>query len=301
MNTATLAASILCISTTAFAAQDGPNTFGASVLVNMDLGGIPPGDLSVDSFPAGLGDAKLDLSWKASKELAANIVLLGNKGTVQLDQAWGSIDEDYARFDFGLFTLPHGIHEGRLIHGPLLQDHVESILPGASAVAKLGAFSPSLSLSSRKREIEPIEEDSAPGTRREAVATAALDWSFAKDGLVRASSQFSSDRRDVALAATLPVGPVVLDLEAAAGSGSARTFDAGFLAGAALHVTETVQIAVRGDGVAIDDEWTKVVAGGVSWNPVKGATVAAEWLQDLDGDGTLTLRLGVELGWTTAD
>lgn len=27
--------------------------------------------------------------------------------------------------------------------------------------------------------------------------------------------------------------------------------------------------------------------------------MACEWLQDLDGDGTLTLRLGMDLGWTS--
>lgn len=299
-NTSTTTA-ILCAISVAGFAQDDRGSFGISGLVNLDLGGLPPGDISTDSLPAGLGDAELGLEWRASNELSAKAVLLGDQGTVQLDQAWGTIEKDHARFDFGLYTLPHGIHEGRLINDPLLQEQVESILPGVGTTAKLGAFSPSLALSSRERTIEPTEEGEEPGTRPEAVATAALDWAFGEDGLVRASTQLSSERRDAALAATLPFGPLTLDAEVAAGSGSERAYDAGFLAGAAYDVTETVQIAVRGDGLVVDDEWTKVVASGISWRPVEGSTLAAEWLQDLDGDGILTLRLGVELGWTSAN
>ena len=253
----------------------------------------------MDSLPAGLGDAELDLNWKASREVSANAVLVGDQGTVQLDQAWGTIDKEFTKIDFGLYTLPHGINEGRLIHDPLLKGQVESILPGVGVTAKLGQFAPSLALSSRERSLAPAEEGEEPGSRPEAVATPALDWSFGEEGLVRVSSQLSSERRDVALATTLPLGILTLDAEVAAGSGSERTYDAGFLAGAAVEVTKTVQIAVRGDGLLVDDAWTKVVASGVSWRPVDGTTIAAEWLQDLDGDGILTLRFGVELGWNT--
>lgn len=282
-------------------AQEGSSTLEASALVNLDVGGIAPLDLSQDSLPMGLGDAEFGLAWKRPSGVSANAVLAGDGGNILLDQAWGAIEKDAGKLEFGLFTLPHGINEGRLVHDPLLQEHLETILPGLAATAKLGPVSPAIAVSSREREIESEDPESEPSLRQEAVATAALDWAFGDDGLVRASTMLSTDRRDAALAATAPLGMLRLDAEVAVGAGSARAYDAGFLAGAAADLTESVQIATRLDGLLVDDEWTKAVAAGISWSPVEGGLVAAEWLQDLDGDGVLTLRLGMELDWTSSN
>lgn len=284
-----------------------PSTFEIGALVAVDAGGIHPGDLGPDSLPLSLGKGEFGLGWRQSDVLSAHALLVGNSGDLRIDQMWGTIDKGCGKIDFGKFQLAHGLNLGRLFHDPLLQPSVESKLPGVAATARMGSFAPSAALSSRTLTHTVQEEISDSSTiprdvdRQVGVVTAALDYAFLGKGLARASTQISSDRRDFVVAATVPVSIVSVDGEIALGDGSERAYDAGFFGGIAVNVLHNVQIAVRDDGMKLDDKWKNYVAGGATWHPIPQTFLIAEWMQRVDEseDGTLSLRLGMNLGWTS--
>ena len=284
-----------------------PSTFEAAALVAVDAGGIPPGDLGPDSLPMSLGKGEFGLGWRQSDVLSAHALLVGNSGDLRIDQMWGTIDQGCGKIDFGRFQLAHGLNLGRRFHDPLLQPSVESKLPGVAATARIGSFAPSVALSSRTRtySVQGKAPDGSMVSRdvdeQEGVVTAGMDHAFLGKGLARASTQLSSDRRDFVIAATIPASIVTIDGEIAFGDGSERAYDAGFFGGIAVSVLQNVQIAVRDDGMKVDDTWKNYVAGGAIWHPIPQAFLIAEWMQRIDEseDGILSLRLGTNLGWTS--
>lgn len=265
--------SILLAATTAIVAQEAPPSFSVGAILNLDAGGIPASELGTDNVPAGLADAELSLSWQPRPDVSAQVVLVGDAGPQFVDQAWGSWSPEAFRLDFGQFLLPHGIHEGRTLTDPLLQEKVETILPGVGVSWTRGAVTPSLSLASRTVEMERPSAEGEPArieVRQELVAVPAIDLSLEGSLLARLSGQISDQRREVAAAGKWELGSLLFDAEVAFADGRERTYDLGWFAGAAWQAPASILVAARMDGLQVRNDWTRSATAGRDGLPSKG-------------------------------
>jgi len=291
---------MVAMSATPLVAADTPG-LEATATMNLDIGGGPVAGIDIDSLPIEVADAEIGLDWIASSSVGVHTLFVRQGEALAVEEAWGEWSPAPATLVFGRYTLPHGLYPGRLIHDPLLQQDVESILPGLGVRHDFGAFAASMHLSSRRVEPPPpdtIEPDSPlPSPRQEPVLTPSLQLSFLDEGLVRLSSQLAHHRREMDLASTIPLGTVSLDGEILLADGAEAPADLAFLAGGTWEFLTDLSAAARLDARHSGDVWTRAVATGLIWSFAPGGHCALEWLQDLDGDGFLTFRLGAELGW----
>lgn len=252
----------------------------ATSVLHLDGTHQPSPSAGFDDFPITLTDAELGLSWRTPERLAVHGLLVHAEGNVEIQEAFCAWTPGNSTFQFGRYTLPHGVYADRLIHDPLLQQDVESILPGAGIQQEFGPFRTALHLSSRRTLREtPSLEEGVPATsveHHQAVVTPMLEVGFLDEGLVRLSSQWSRHLQGLDFAATVPVGPTLLDGEILVADGAEAPADLAFLAGLSWACSHTATISSRMDGRLADDRWQKAVAAGGSWSFVPGAALGLE-------------------------
>lgn len=264
-------------------------------LVNLDLGGIPPADLTVDDVPVQLTDAELSIGLRLRPDLSVQTVLVHEDGSAKVDQAYATWESHWLELSFGKQTLPMGLYPSHLIHDPLLQQDLETIVPSLMASKASGAFGCHVAVAGQSREVTEIVSDSS--FRQVATAyplvVASLDAKWGEEGLARLSTRIAHHSRTASLGAQIPLGPFSLDLEGMATDGAWNDAD---LAGLAWTPVDALELAVRCDARKAHDtgRWSRQAAAGATLRFADLAYTGAEWLQDLDGDGAVTLRMGLE-------
>lgn len=272
---------------------DTTHRLSVGSLLNLDGGGIPPGDFSADRAPLGLTDAELAIGLRLRPELEARTKLVHEDGVSKVDQACATWKTPGPEIVFGKTELPLGLYPGRLIHDPALQQDVETI---ASAVVASGAMGPvALHLSGANLA---HQDDTVEIVFPAVVAAADLSWG--EEGMLRVSTKVAQRTRVLDAAARIPIGPVLVDVEGVAADGAWSESDRAALLGLAWRPLDTVLLAARLDARRAKgaDDWDKSIAAGATLRLAEFAYAGAEWLQDLDGDGVLTLRLGLEGGFS---
>jgi len=286
--------------TTILQAQEAAFKPGLTVgtLLNLDAGGIPPSDLSADAVPVALSDAELRLKLQFAPTLSAQTILVHENGTAAVDQAFATWQTPGLQLSFGKQTLPLGLYPSHLIHDPLLQQDLETIVPSVIATKEVGAFSGHLGFAELGREVfVTVEGTSVPEARSWPAAVAALDAKWGTDGQARLSATLGHHSRIASLGARIPAGPLAVDLEGTASDGAWVGSDFAALAGVAWKPVPVLELATRFDARKEhqDGEWEKAVGAGATLHFAEIAYTAAEWRQELEEEeGTLTLRLGIE-------
>jgi len=287
--------------TTLLQAQEAAFKPGLTVgtLLNLDAGGIPPADLSTDDLPLALSDAELSIGLKLRPDLSFQTVLVHADGMATVDQAFATWKSPWLDLAFGKQTLPLGLFPSHLIHDPLAQQDLETIVPSLVASKEQGAFTGHLGLATQSREVTKFAEDGTelPGTATYPIAVAALDAKWGEEGLARLSTRIAHHSRLVSLGATIPAGPVAFDLEGFATDGAWNDADLAALAGVAWKASGNLELAARFDARKAHEtgEWAKQAGAGATLKFAEIAYTGAEWMQDLGdgGEGALTLRVGL--------
>lgn len=303
MKSQTLARSALVTlaATALLQAQEAAFKPGLTVgtLLNLDVGGVPPADLSTDNLPVDLADAELSIGLKLRPDLSFQTVLVHEDGMATVDQAFATWKSPWLDLAFGKQTLPVGLFPSHLIHDPLVQQDLETIVPSLLASKEQGAFALHLGLASQSREVTEIAEDGSeiPGTATYPDLVAAVDAKWGESGLARLSTRLSHHSRMVSAGATIPAGPLSLDLEGFATDGAWNEADLAALAGLAWKATGNLELAARYDARKAHEtgEWTNQAGLGATLKFAEIAYTGAEWMQDLGdgGEGALTLRVGL--------
>lgn len=272
------------------AQTDSAGRIAAGALLNLDAGGIPPRELSRSQVPLELSDAELSLLLHVRPDLDLQAVFVHEDGVAMVDQAFATWRAPAADIAFGKLVLPLGLYPGRLIHDPLLQQDVETILPAVKVTRELCPIVLHLS-AARFSHLADTVELVAPGS------VAALDWAWCEDGLVRLSTKLAHHARALDFAARIPIGAVHVDLEGLAQEGAWTESDWAALLGLSWKPHEALHVAVRLDARRAkgEDDLSRAAAAAATLRFAQYAYAAAEWSQDLDGEGALTLRLGLEI------
>lgn len=272
------------------AQTDTTRRFSVGALLNLDAGGIPPGNLSADKVPLELSDAELSLGMHLRPDLDAQVVFVHEEGISTVEQAFATWKSPAADLVFGKTRLPLGLYPGRLVHDPSLQKDVETIVPSVTTTRDLGPLGLHLSGSQLAHRTDSGETE-FPAL----VAAADLTWNGS--GLARISTKVAHRVRTMDAAAQIPMGPVVLDLEGVVSDGAWADSGLAGLFGLSWRPRDTVLLAARLDARREREsgDWSRSAAAGATVRFAEFAYAAAEWLQDLDGDGALTLRLGMEI------
>jgi len=291
---------VLATSTLLHAQEDTASRPGLTLgtLVNLDLGGIPPADLSADDVPVQLSDAEVSIGLRLRPDLSAQTVLVHEDGSAKVDQAFATWSSPWLELSFGKQTLPMGLYPSHLIHDPLLQQDLETIVPSLMASKVSGAFGCHVAIANQSREVTEFVTDSSlrQGTATYPMAVASLDARWGKDGVARLSTRIAHHSRTASLGAQIPLGPLSLDLEGMVTDGAWNDADLAALAGLAWTPVDALELAVRCDARKTHDtgRWNRQAAAGATLRFADLAYTGAEWLQDLDGDGAVTLRMGLE-------
>lgn len=268
------------------------------MLVNLDAGGLSPTDLSIDQVPMAIADAEISAGIQFKPDLSANATLIHDEGTVLADQAYATWNSPWLDASAGKQPLPLGLYPSHLIHDPLLIDDLETIAPSILVRKEWGFATGHFAAANLTQRTTTTTDDgieSDISIAYPAIITA-LDLKWREDGLLRLSSQFAHHRRILSLGAQIPVGFFALDLEGSATDGAWVESDLAALAGLAWKPFESMELATRFDASKAHStgSWTKSVAVGGTLSLAEIAYTAVEWMHDLDGDGNLTLRLGLE-------
>lgn len=67
------------------AQADSIPRLGISTLLNLDIGGVPPADLSISDFPIELADAEIGATLGLSQDIQAQAFLVHQDGLAMLD------------------------------------------------------------------------------------------------------------------------------------------------------------------------------------------------------------------------
>lgn len=284
--------------TTLLQAQEAAFKPGLTVgtLINLDVGGTAPGDLDMDNVPVHLSDAELSVLLKLRPDLTAQTVLVNDGGTATVDQAFATWNASFLDLSFGKLVLPVGLYNSHLLTDPLLIADLETIAPSVLASKSSGALTCHLGLTSLDHEA--VDEMDQPLTHSYPNLVAAVDAKWGENGLARLSTRLAHHSRLFGLAAQIPAGPVILDVEGTLGDGAWVGSDWTASAGVAWNVTESLELAARHDSYQAKgaDETTAQAGVAATFRFAEVAYAGAEWMQGLgdDGEGALTLRLGLE-------
>lgn len=261
-----------------------------STLLNLDIGGTRPADLSISDMPIELADAEVGATLGWSQEIQAQAILVHQDGLATLDQAFAVWNPSVIGLAFGKQTLPLGSYPSRLIHDPLLQADLETIAPSILASKEFGPAAVHMALASESRESDSGE------ALRSTSAVGAIDLDWSESASLRLSGKIARHQRILDLGAQARLGEFLVDLEGfVADSAWARARWA-TLAGLTWNATDALGVSSRFDArqAKDQDDWNGSIALGATRRFARIAHVGAEWLQDLDGDGVLTLRVGLE-------
>lgn len=190
---------------------------------------------------------------------------------------------------FGKQTLPLGLFASRLIHDPLLQADLETIAPSILVGREIGLATIKMAFASETRESDSGDAMRSPG------AFGALDFQWSQASKLRLSGKLSRHLRILDFGAEIGIGNVLVDLEGFAADGARALAEWGALAGLTWDATETFSLSTRFDARKARDleNWNGSIAVGATRRFAQIAYLGAEWLQDLEKDGILTLRLGL--------
>lgn len=271
------------------AQADSIPRLGISTLLNLDIGGVPPADLSISDFPIELADAEIGATLGLSQDIQAQALLVHQDGLAMLDQAFAQWNAPAASLAFGKQTLPLGLFASRLIHDPLLQADLETIAPSILVGREIGLATIKMAFASETRESDSGD------TMRSSGAFGALDFQWSQASKLRLSGKLSRHLRILDFGAEIGIGNVLVDLEGFAADGARALAEWGALAGLTWDATETFSLSTRFDARKARDleNWNGSIAVGATRRFAQIAYLGAEWLQDLEKDGILTLRLGL--------
>lgn len=266
-------------------------TLHVTARMNLDLGGVPPSDLSIDHIPLELADAELGFAMRPRSDIGMDVVLVHEDGQATFDRAFGTWTSPVATLAFGKQTLPLGFYAGRLLHDPLIQQDLESIAPSILARRDLGSLGLHLALATEPHSID----SSTTGTHPTGLV--AIDYSWSSIAKIRLSGKCAHHLRLIDFGAEIDGGVFVIDLEGLAADGIWARADYTGLAGLCWRATRSTAISTRFDARKPrgKQSWTRSIATGAVQSLADIAFVGVEWLQDLDGDDLLTLRWGLEI------
>lgn len=258
--------------------------------MNLDIGGTRPADLSISDMPIELADTEIGVALRSSPEIQAQAILVHQDGLATLDQAFAVWSPSVIDLAFGKQTLPLGSYPSRLIHDPLLQADLETIAPSILASKEFAPAVVHLALASESRESDSGE------ALRSTSAVGAIDLDWRKSASLRLSGKIARHQRILALGAQARLGDFLIDLEGFAADGAWTCARWGALAGLTWNATDAFAVSSRFDARQAKDleDWNGSIALGAARRFARITYVGAEWLQDLDGDGILTLRVGLE-------
>lgn len=286
-----LAIAIACAGALGVPAQtDSIPRLEISTLLNLDIGGTRPADLSISDMPIELADAEVGATLGWSQEIQAQAILVHQDGLATLDQAFAVWNPSVIGLAFGKQTLPLGSYPSRLIHDPLLQADLETIAPSILASKEFAPAVVHLALASESRESDSGE------ALRSTSAVGAIDLDWRESASLRLSGKIARHQRILALGAQARLGDFLVDLEGFAADGAWTCARWGALAGLTWNATDAFAVSSRFDARQAKDleDWNGSIALGAIRRFARIAYVGAEWLQDLDSDGILTLRVGLE-------
>ncbi len=246
-----------------------------STLLNLDIGGTRPADLSISDLPIELADAEIGATMRLRQSMEIRTLLVHQDGLATLDQAFATWTTPMFDLTFGKQTLPLGLFEARLIHDPLLQADLETIAPSILIGKRIGIATVRTALAS-----EPRESDSGEGQLSTA-AVGALDLEWPEAASLRLSGKIARHLRILDLGARLQLGDFLIDIEGFAADGSLAGADWATLAGLTWNATEALSLSTRFDArkaVGADD-WDGSVAVGARHRFAEIAYAGAEWLQ----------------------
>lgn len=258
--------------------------------MNLDIGGARPADLSISDMPIELADAEIGATLGLSQEIQAQAILVHQDGLATLDQAFAAWSAPSIGLAFGKQTLPLGSYPARLIHDPLLQADLETIAPSILATKEFGPAMVHLALASESRESDSGE------TLRSTSAVGAFDFDWSESASLRLSGKIARQQRILDLGVQARLGDFLVDLEGFVADGAWAGARWATLAGLTWNATDAFSVSSRFDARQAKDleDWNGSIAVGATRRFAQIAYVGAEWLQDLDGDGILTLRVGLE-------
>ncbi len=267
-----------------------PPRLEISTLANLDIGGIPPADLSTDDTPIELADAEIGGTLRLRQDMQVQALFVHQDGAAAFDQAFATWKAPAATLAFGKQALPLGLFAGRLIHDPLLQADLETIAPSILVGKEIGFAKMLMALAS-----EPRDSDSGE-TKRSTATVGALDLEWPERANLRLSGKLATRLRILDLGAEWRIGDFLVDLEGFAANGAWARARWAALAGLTWRCTETFGVSVRFDArrTPSPGDWNRSIAVGATQRFAEIAYLGAEWLQDLEKDGILTLRLGLE-------
>lgn len=286
-----LAIAIACTGALGVPAQtDSIPRLEISTLLNLDIGGARPADLSISDMPIELADAEIGATLGLSQEIQAQAILVHQDGLATLDQAFAAWSAPSIGLAFGKQTLPLGSYPARLIHDPLLQADLETIAPSILATKEFGPATIHLALASESRESDSGE------TLRSTSAVGAFDFDWSESASLRLSGKIARQQRILDLGVQARLGDFLVDLEGFVADGAWAGARWATLAGLTWNATDAFSVSSRFDARQAKDleDWNGSIAVGATRRFAQIAYVGAEWLQDLDGDGILTLRVGLE-------
>lgn len=286
------------VTTTFLHAQESPFKPGLTIgtLVNLDVGGTAPKHLDMDHLPVQLSDAELSVLLKLRPNLTAQTVLVNDNGTSTVDQAFATWNASFLDLSCGKLALPLGLYNSHLITDPLLIADLETIAPAVLASKTSGALTCHLGLTSLDHEA--VDEMDMPLSHSYPNLVAAVDAKWGEEGLARLSTRLAHHSRIYGLAAQIPAGPLTVDLEGTLGDGAWVGSEWTASAGLAWSATEALELATRYDSYKANgaDKATTQAGVAATFKFADVAYTGAEWMQGLneDGEGALTLRLGLE-------
>jgi hypothetical protein len=266
--------------------------------VNLDAGGIAPKDLSIDQVPMAIADAELSVGFQFKPDLSANATLVNDEGTVVADQAYAKWNSPWLDISAGKQSLPLGLYASHLIHDPLLTEDLETIAPSVLGSKEWGMITGHLAAANPTYRTILTEIDGSETDVSSAFPAilAAIDVKWGEEGVVRLSGSMAHHCRILSVGAQIPMGSFALDLEGMATDGAWAQADLAALAGLAWKPLESLELATRFDARKEHTAgvWTKTVAAGATFAFAEIVHTGIEWTHDLDGDGVLTVRAGLE-------
>lgn len=224
------------------------------------------------------------------QDMEIRTLLVHQDGLATLDQAFAVWKPSAIGLAFGKQTLPLGSYPARLIHDPSLQADLETIAPSLLASRRFEAATVHLALASESRESDSGE------ALRSTSATGAFDLGWSESASLRLSGKIARHQRILDLGAQVGLGDFLVDLEGFVADGAWVRARWATLVGLTWNATDAFSLSSRFDARQAKDldDWSGSIALGAVHRFAQIAYAGVEWLQDLDGDGILTLRVGLE-------
>jgi hypothetical protein len=246
----------------------------------------------------------LDAKVNISDEVVASVTIKtwSKLDSLWIDQALVSYKPHQApmEFLFGQQTFNYGLLTTRMISFPSIYDSVDLRKPGLVLNGTMDAFTGGMGIMVLPfAEYSPVTTSTDTSYVYSSVVN--LDLALPNESIIRLSSFINKRTIKLDLAGEVYVSKFAFDFE---GLATVKTSDAdtirtsGFYAGAQMQVTGRFALAVRGDGLSLDNFSTidERVALGATFTIKDGIYCAVEVAHLMPAVGDASNELAIEFG-----